>query len=169
MAKRAKMRRFKVLTAIGALFVAGVVLLTLPDCDKLRALIVNDSSSELEDVTLSIRGRVVWSGRLDTSEGRRIAVAVRANDPFLLTGRYAKTGIRFEGYSSYARYYDRRIHVFVIDEDGVHPASWFDPPLASSEEPGVLSNASRIGALFLDVMSCADHALWTSIRGSPEY
>lgn len=169
MGKRALGTGSKVLAATGVLLVAGLVLLTLPDCARSRVLVVNGSSSELEDLTLTMRGRVVWSGRLDTSEGRRIAVAVRANDPFLLTGRYAKTGIRFEGYSSYARYYDRRIHVFVIDEDGVHPASWFDPPLASSEEPGVLSNASRIGALFLDVMSCTDYELWSSIRGSSKY
>ena len=132
-------------------------------------LIVNGSTSEIEPLVLIMREHIVWSGRLGTHEARRIAVAVRASDPFLLTGRYAETGSRFLEYSSYASYYSGRIHLFLIKDDGVHTGYWYDPPWPLSKEMTVVDHVRVFGALFLDLMSCADHALWTLIRSSPKY
>ena len=154
---------------IGVLFVSGLLLLTLPDCAKLRAMVVNGSSSDLEDVTLSIRDRVVWSGRLGISEGRRIEDAEGEEGVFMLKGRYARSGIRFEGVSDYVTDYDQRIHLFLIKDDGVHAGEWRDPSWPPSKEMTIRDEVRVFGALFLDLMSCADHALWTLIRSSPKY
>ncbi len=169
MAKQIMVTGRKVLVAIGGLLLIGLVALILPDCTRSRVLVVNGSTSEIEPLVLIMREHVVWSGRLRTHEARRIAVAVRASDPFLLTGRYAKTGSRFLEYSSYASYYSGRIHLFLIKDDGVHTGYWYDPPAPWSEEGGGLDEVRYFGALFLDLMSCTDRELWSWIRGSPEY
>ena len=159
----------KVLVAIGGLLLIGLVALILPDCTRSRVLIVNGSTSEIEPLVLIMREHIVWSGRLGTHEARRIAVAVRASDPFLLTGRYAETGSRFLEYSSYASYYSGRIHLFLIKDAGVHAGEWRDPSWPPSKEMTIRDEVRVFGALFLDLMSCADHALWTLIRSSPKY
>ena len=169
MVRRAMVTAGKVLVAIGIFFVVALLLLTLPDCAKLRAMVVNDGSSDLEDVTLSIRDRVVWSGRLEIFGGRRIAVAEGGEGVFVLRGRYAESGVRFERSSTYVTSFDQFIHLFLVKHDGIYAGSWRDPSRLSSKEMIILDEVRIFGALFLDLMSCADHALWTSIRGSPEY
>ena len=161
MVKRAMVTAVKVLVAIGILFVVALLLLTLPDCAKLRAMVVNGSSSDLEDVTLSIRDRVVWSGRLGISEGRRIEDAEGEEGVFMLKGRYARFGIRFEGVSDYVTDYDQRIHLFLIKDDGVHAGEWRDPSWPPSKEMTIRDEVRVFGALFLDVMSCVDYDLST--------
>lgn len=161
MVKRALVKASKVLAAIGVLLVVGVVLLTLPDCAKLRAMVVNDGSSDLEDVTLSIRDRVVWSGRLRIFEGRHIEDAEGGEGVFVLKGRYARSGLWFEGVSKYVTSHDQRIHLFLVKHDGVHAGSWRDPLWPPKEERGILYGVRKFGAMFLDLMSCADYDLST--------
>lgn len=169
MAKQIMVTGRKVLVAIGSLLLIGLVALILPDCSRARVEVVNGSTSVLEDLTLTMWGRVVWSGRLETRERQRIAVAESTGDSFVLEGRYAESGVRFEGISSYAMNYSGLTHLFLVKDDGVHVGAWYDLPKPWSEEARVLDKARYFGTLFLDLMSCADHALWTSIRGSPKY
>lgn len=161
MVKRVLVTAGKVVAAIGVLFVSALVLSTLPDCAKLRAMVVNGSTSELEDVTLSIRDRVVWSGRFRAREERCIPIAEGGEGVFVLKGRYARSGMWFGGVSDYVTDYDQRIHLFLIKDDGVHAGEWHDPPWPSSEEMTVVDYVRVFGALFLDVMSCADYDLST--------
>ena len=169
MAKQIMVTGRKVLVAIGSLLLIGLVALILPDCTRARVVVVNNSTSVLEDLTLIMRDRVVWSGRLDTRERQRIAVAESTGDSFVLEGRYAESGARFEGISSYAMNYSGLTHLFLVKDDGVHIGAWYAPPWPWSEEAGVLDKARYFGAMLLHFMSCADHALWTLIRGSPRY
>ncbi len=169
MAKQIIVTGRKVLVTIGGLLLIGLVALILPDCTKYRVLVVNGSTSEIEDITLSILGRVVWSGELRTRQGRRIIVPEGREHVFLLKGQYARSGAWFEGVSDYMTGYSQYIHLFLIKDDGVYTGEWYDPPRVPWEERTVVDRVRDIGALFLNIMSCADHALWTLIRSSPKY
>lgn len=158
---------FKVLAVIVALLLGVLVLLTLPECCRIRAMIINNSRYPVEGVTLTLRDQHIWSGGMGQLDDQRICVPQNVDGVFDIKGQYTDTGEWFAGYSGYVYSYDERIHLLLIEDDGIRRVSWRDPPRASavsfSKEFLV-----QIGALFLRSMSCLDYHLYREFCGEPE-
>ena len=90
-------RIFQILAVLGILLLALLVALMLPDCARLRAMIINSNSSPIEDITLKIRDEVIWSGGLKRFEARRFNLALYTNGIFEVEGRYVESDKRLKG------------------------------------------------------------------------
>ncbi len=79
---------FRVLAVLLVLLLLVVVGLTLPECSRLRVMVVNNTPEPVEEVTLKLGGEIIWSGRLAGLRGKRISVLRRLNGYFSIEGRY---------------------------------------------------------------------------------
>ncbi len=158
-------RIFQVFAVLGILLLALLVALMLPDCARLRAMIINNSSSPIEDITLKIRDEVIWSGGLKRFEARRFNLALYTDGNFEVEGRYVGSDKRFKGHSRYVVSHDVRMHLLVIEDDGVHYVSWADPPMPRLDEEDFRDFVTVFWILGSEFMGCADHDLWKRLKG----
>ncbi len=158
-------RIFQILAVLGILLLALLVALMLPDCARLRAMIINSNSSPIEDITLKIRDEVIWSGGLKRFEARRFNLALYTNGIFEVEGRYVESDKRLKGRSGYVISHDGQMHLLVIEDDGVHYVSWADPPMPRLDKEDFWDSVTVLWIWGSEFMGCADHDLWKRLKG----
>ncbi len=155
---------FRVLAVLLVLLLLVVVGLTLPECSRLRVTVVNNTPKPVEEVTLKLGGEIIWSGRLAGFSGKRISVLRRLNGAFDIKGRYGGTDRRFEGSYGYTTAYISEQDLLLIENDGVHYASWSWSDRKSIDDMTFWENVADFLDLGLMVMSCADYELWMALK-----
>lgn len=162
--KTVAVRVFKVLAVLLVILLLVVVGLTLPECSRLRVTVVNNTTTPLEEVTLKLGGEIIWSGKLAGLTGERISVLRSLEGSFDIKGRNGGTGRRFEGSYGYVNTYFSGQYLLLIENDGVHYASWSWSDRKSFDERTFWEYVTRFLDLGLMVMSCADYDLWMALK-----
>ena len=162
--KAVAVRVFRVLAVLFVLLLLVVVGLTLPECSRLRVMVVNNTPEPLEEVTLKLGGEIIWSGRLAGLRGKRISVLRSLEGSYDIKGRYGGTGRWFEGTYGYATPYLSDQDLLLIENDGVRYASWWWSDLKSIDDMTFWENVTDFLDLGLVVMSCADYELWMALK-----
>lgn len=155
---------FRVLAVLFVLLLLVVVGLTLPECSRLRVMVVNNTTKPVEEVTLKLGGEIIWSGRLAGLSGKRISVLRTQEGYYDIKGRYGGTGRRFEGSYGYTTAYSSEQRLLLIENDGVRYASWWWSDRKSIDDMTFWENVTDFLDLGLMVMSCADYELWMALK-----
>ena len=155
---------FRVLAGLLVLLLLVVVGLTLPECSRLRVMVVNNTTKPLEEVTLKLGGEIIWSGRLAALRGKRISVLRSLEGSYDIKGRFGGTDRWFEGSFGYATPYLSDQDLLLIENDGVRYASWWWSDVKSIDDMTFWENVTDFLDLGRMVMSCADYELWMALK-----
>ena len=149
----------------GGVAVAAVVVLPMvPDCERYKALVINNTGSPIEG-TLVLRDAIgqptIWAGQLKRSEARTVASSIPAGGQYLeLRGRQLDGGETFKSGSEYALGFGEMTSVFIINKGGVAYGYWFEGPRPSNrvrtERPPVLEIVRVLLPVAANVASCLD-------------
>ena len=99
------MSRFRKLTLWTGVAIAVIVIVpTLPVCERHKAIIVNNSASAVESVTLRLHDEwtnpVLWRGDLESREARHVRSPAKGTGRLELRGLYKEDRRRFEALSA---------------------------------------------------------------------
>ena len=154
----------------GGIAVAVVVILPMvPECERYKAVVINNSGSPIE-ATLVLRDAMgqpaIWAGQLKRSEARTVASSLPAGGQYLeLRGRYLDGGGTFKSGSDYALGFGEMTSVFIIKRGGVAYGYWFESLLSSNLErvanPSVIQMAWVSFFFAANIASCLDRDAMT--------
>ena len=131
---------------------------TLPECERHKAIIVNNSASRVESVTLRLRdgwtNPVLWRGDLARREARHVASPAKGTGTLRLRGLYKDDRKRFEANSTYTLGFGEMTSVFIIKESGIEYGVWDRGMLSPELESGSFEENL---AIVSHGMSCLDY------------
>lgn len=161
MRKRIFTKGIPVSAVILVVIAACLGLLVLPDCARLKIIVINSTTDNLENVSVTdsmAPGYAHWSGRLRPGDVQRIRITARLWADVRLRGTNVAAGREFDERSFYAStdLFPGRTFLFLVEDHGIHTAMWeADKSWIALPWPG---------SLFLQEMACLDHVIWSELK-----